>query len=56
MGISNSTVPACFRGMRFLRERNIALMAKTLDVSVTEISDLKEIHDISAEVSGYFQG
>ena len=56
MGISNSTVSAWFRGMRFPRERNIVLMAKALDISVTEISDMKEVHDISAEVSGYFQG
>ena len=56
MGVSHTSVSAWLKGSREPREHNVGLMAKALGVSVTDISDMDNIHDISKEVSGYFQG
>ena len=56
IGVTQPAVGAWIRGQRVPRERNVAMMAKALDIPVDEISNLKKIADISEEVSGYFQG
>ena len=56
IGVTQPAVGAWIRGQRVPRERNVAMMAKALDIPVDEISNLKKVADISEEVSGYFQG
>ena len=56
IGVSQTAVSTWIKGSAKPRERNIVLMAKALNVSVSEISDMKDIEDIYSEVSGYFQG
>ena len=56
MGASHTSVSLWLSGCHLPRERNIILMARALKVSVSEISDMEEADDISAEISGYFQG
>ncbi len=56
MGISHATISLWLAGKSVPRERNIYMMARVLNISVKEISDLEDIEDINAEVSGYFQG
>ena len=56
IGVSHTSVSAWLKGTREPREHNVVLMAKAFGISVSDISDMDDIHDISSEVSGYFQG
>jgi len=55
-GLSHTAVSSWVTGRRVPRDYNVVLLAKALKVSVNEISDMEEVEDISAELSGYFQG